>query len=75
MTEQRSPGRPGTAAHPRGGWNPFTHAVEAIRFALHGQLAAASLAIVTGCLVAFFLLAAWGYDPQRGLLKRSGRPG
>lgn len=55
-------------------WNPFTHAVEAIRFALYGQLAPASLAIVAGCLIAFFLLAAWGYDPQRGLLKHSGRP-
>jgi len=55
-------------------WNPFTHAVEAIRFALHGQIAPMSLAIVAGCLVGFFVLAAWGYDPQRGLLKRAGRP-
>jgi ABC-2 type transport system permease protein len=56
-------------------WNPFTHAVEAIRFALHGQLAVHSLAIVVGCLAVFFLLAAWGYDPQRGLLRRTGKPG
>ena len=55
--------------------NPFTHAVEALRFAFYGQLAPTSLAIVAGCLVAFFVIAAWGYDPQRGLLKRSGRPG
>ena len=55
-------------------WNPFTHAVEAIRFALHGQVAVQSLAIVAGCLAAFFLLAAWGYDPQRGLLRRTGKP-
>ncbi|HRP98535.1 MAG TPA: ABC transporter permease, partial [Rhodocyclaceae bacterium] len=54
-------------------WNPFTHAVEAIRFALYGQLAAGSLAIVAGCLAAFFLIAAWGYDPQRGMLRRSAR--
>jgi ABC-2 type transport system permease protein len=44
-------------------FNPFTHAVE-VR----------SLAIVAGCLAAFFLLAAWGYDPQRGLLRRTGKP-
>ncbi|MFN3987452.1 MAG: ABC transporter permease [Rhodocyclaceae bacterium] len=56
-------------------WNPFTHAVEAIRFALYGQVAPLSLAIVAGCLGGFFLLAAWGYDPQRGMLKRSGKPG
>ena len=56
-------------------WNPFTHAVEATRFALHGQVAVQSLAIVAGCLAAFFLLAAWGYDPQRGMLKRTGKPG
>ena len=56
-------------------WNPFTHAVEATRFALHGQVAVQSLAIVAGCLAAFFTLAAWGYDPQRGMLKRTGKPG
>jgi ABC-2 type transport system permease protein len=54
-------------------WNPFTHAVEAIRFALHGQVAAGSLAIVTACLIAFFALAVWGYDPQRGSFRR-GEP-
>lgn len=52
-------------------WNPFTHAVEAIRFALYGQLAAPSLAIVVGCLAVFFTLAVRGYDPQRGMLRRS----
>ena len=55
-------------------WNPFTHAVEAIRFALYGQLAGLSMAIVVGCLVLFFALAAWGYDPQRGIARRSGKP-
>jgi len=55
-------------------WNPFSHAVEAIRFALYGQLAGTSIAVVAGCLVAFFTLAAWGYDPQRGMLKKSGKP-
>jgi ABC-2 type transport system permease protein len=52
-------------------WNPFTHAVESVRFALHGQVAAASLAIVAGCLVLFFALAVWGYNPQRGFMRRS----
>lgn len=56
-------------------WNPFTHAVEAIRFALYGQFSPVSLGVVGGCLVLFFLLAAWGYDPQRGMPGRAGRSG
>ena len=56
-------------------WNPFTHAVEAIRFALYGQFATLSMAIVVGCLALFFALAAWGYDPQRGIARRVGKPG
>jgi len=56
-------------------WNPFTHAVELIRFALYGQFALTSFIIVLVSLIIFFTLAAWGYDPQRGMMKRSGRPG
>ena len=55
-------------------WNPFTHAVETIRFALYGQLATSSAGIVLACLALFFILAIRGYDPQRGLLKRGGKP-
>ncbi len=54
--------------------NPFTHAVEAIRFALYGQFATVSVLVVSGCLVIFFMLASIGYDPQRGILKKAGRP-
>jgi ABC-2 type transport system permease protein len=55
--------------------NPFTHAVEWMRFALYGQDPGAAPWIVLGCLAAFFTLACWGYDPQRGfgqLAKRGG---
>ena len=55
-------------------WNPFTHAVEWLRFALYDQDAGASMWIVLGTLVLCFGLACWGYDPQRGfgqLAKRS----
>ncbi|MFO1350056.1 MAG: ABC transporter permease [Gammaproteobacteria bacterium] len=55
-------------------WNPFTHAVELIRFALYGQFNATSLAVVLVSLLVFFAVAAWGYDPQRGLMRRTGRP-
>ena len=54
--------------------NPFTHAVETIRFALHGELALVPAAVVAGTLAAVFALALWGYDPGRGLRAGGGRP-
>jgi len=56
-------------------WNPFTHAVEWMRFALYGKDAGWSPAIVVATGLVCFALAAWGYDPQRGfgqLAKRGG---
>jgi ABC-2 type transport system permease protein len=53
--------------------NPFTHAVELIRFALYLKLNAAALAAVLGSLVAFFVLAAIGYDPGRGFWAKRGQ--
>ena len=53
-------------------FNPFTHAVEALRYALYGQIAPLSLAVVVISALVFYLVAAAGYDPQRGLVK-SGR--
>jgi ABC-2 type transport system permease protein len=51
-------------------FNPFTHAVEAMRFALYGQAQKDSLLVVAGCAVLFFGVALWGYDPQRGMARR-----
>ncbi len=45
--------------------NPFTHAIELIRFALYGQVNAAALGwtfLATGLFVG---AAIWGYDPSR----------
>lgn len=53
-------------------WNPFTHVVETIRFAMYGQVNMLSWAVVLGGAVAFFCLAWWGYDPQRGWIKQRG---
>ena len=53
-------------------WNPFTHAVELCRFALYGKWNGESLAIVCGCAAVFFALAAIGYDPAKGFLRRRG---
>jgi ABC-2 type transport system permease protein len=51
-------------------FNPFTHAVELIRFAAYGQLNPISLTVVCASALACFLAAVLGYDPQRGLLRR-----
>ncbi|HET9820607.1 MAG TPA: ABC transporter permease [Burkholderiaceae bacterium] len=56
--------------------NPFTHAVEWFRFALYGKDPGLAPWVVIGTLAAAFVLAVWGYDPQRGfgqLAKRGGR--
>ena len=52
-------------------FNPFTHAVELIRFAAYGKLAPISLAVCIGCGVVAFIIATIGYDPQRGFLRRA----
>jgi ABC-2 type transport system permease protein len=52
--------------------NPFTHAVETIRFALHGQIYSSGWLLGLACTGVFFALAVRGYDPQRGWLHRQG---
>ncbi len=52
--------------------NPFTHAVEMMRFASVGQVSPLATGVVLGCTVVFFVLALWGYDPQRGWIKQKG---
>lgn len=47
-------------------FNPFTHAVEWIRFAMYGKDPGLAPWIVLGTLALCFGLACWGYDPQRG---------
>jgi ABC-2 type transport system permease protein len=55
--------------------NPFTHAVELIRFALYGQLEPASLATVVSCTVVFLAAAIFAYNPSKGLMGWRGAPG
>jgi ABC-2 type transport system permease protein len=56
-------------------WNPFTHAVELVRFALYAQVNWLSLAVVAGCTVVFMAGAIYAYDPARGFLARRGEGG
>jgi ABC-2 type transport system permease protein len=55
--------------------NPFTHAVELIRFALYGQIELTSLAIVLGFTTFFLAAAIYAYNPSKGLLGRRGEAG
>jgi len=50
--------------------NPFTHAVELIRFALYGQLEPISAAVLIVTTAIFLTLAVYGYDPAKGLMAR-----
>lgn len=50
--------------------NPFTHAVELIRFALYAEANPQALGWTLAATAAFLALALWGYDPARGLVRR-----
>jgi ABC-2 type transport system permease protein len=50
--------------------NPFTHAVELIRFALHLRFEAVAASVCTAAFVSFLALAVVGYDPGRGFWAR-----
>jgi ABC-2 type transport system permease protein len=53
--------------------NPFTYAVELVRFAAYGRIDWISLGVIAGCTVVAFLLAARGYDPQAGAIRQIKR--
>ena len=53
--------------------NPFTHAVELIRFALYGKVDWLSLSVVCGCTIVFMIAAVLAYDPSRGLTALKGQ--
>lgn len=52
--------------------NPFTQAVEMIRFALYGSVNGTALVWTSLAAAVFLALAIWGYDPARGLVRRKG---
>ncbi|HXO90109.1 MAG TPA: ABC transporter permease, partial [Stellaceae bacterium] len=50
--------------------NPFTHAVELIRFALYGRLEPIAAVVLVATTAIFLTLAVYGYDPAKGLMQR-----
>ena len=53
--------------------NPFTHAVELIRFALYAEMNWQAAGIVAGTRCVFLVAAVWGYTPSHGLGSRPSR--
>lgn len=51
-------------------FNPFTHVVEFIRFALYASLSPIGLGVTALTFVFFAVLAALSYDPRRSMIKR-----
>ncbi|NDG86922.1 MAG: multidrug ABC transporter permease, partial [Gammaproteobacteria bacterium] len=52
------------------GYNPFTAAVELIRFALYGQFNLQAALITLFSLLFFLGMAIWGYNPSKGMMSR-----
>ena len=50
--------------------NPFTYAVESIRFALYLEFNATAFSVAVASLLVFFVLAVLGYDPRKGMIGR-----
>lgn len=52
--------------------NPFTHAVELIRFALYAEFNAAALGWTLLAAAVFAAAALWGYSPEKTGIRRKG---
>lgn len=53
-------------------YNPFSHAVELLRFALYGQFNGTAFLVVLFAFAVFLCASVWGYDPARsGLAKKA----
>ncbi|WP_424988393.1 ABC transporter permease [Microbulbifer sp. S227A] len=54
--------------------NPFTHAVELIRFALYGSVNGMALVWVVLAFAVFMIGSLIGYDPARGMVRKGRGP-
>ncbi|RMF34031.1 MAG: multidrug ABC transporter permease [Alphaproteobacteria bacterium] len=52
--------------------NPFTQAIEMVRFALYLQLNLPATGWSILATAVFLAMALWGYDPARGMMQRKG---
>ena len=56
-------------------FNPFTYAVEVIRFALYLQMNWPAFLVTVACTATFMALAIFAYNPSKGMIARRGGPG
>ncbi|MBT3812492.1 MAG: ABC transporter permease [Gammaproteobacteria bacterium] len=54
-------------------YNPFSQAVEFLRFALYAQLNEQAFVYTAAAFMLFLILAIIGYNPSKGMMKRKGR--
>ena len=54
-------------------YNPFSQAVEFLRFALYGQFNQEAFLYTSATFAVFLILAIIGYNPSKGMMKRKGR--
>jgi ABC-2 type transport system permease protein len=52
--------------------NPFSHAVELVRFALYERFNPLALAVCAGLTLLFSLLAVLTFNPQHAALRKTG---
>ncbi|MCK4493770.1 MAG: ABC transporter permease [Methylococcales bacterium] len=53
-------------------YNPFSQAVELIRFALYGQFNQYAFWVTLGAFILFMLMAIVGYNPSKGMMVKKG---
>ncbi|AAU92413.1 MULTISPECIES: ABC transporter permease [Methylococcus] len=53
-------------------WNPFSQAVELIRFALYGRFNGVACGYTAGATALFLAAAIVGYNPSKGMMQRKG---
>ncbi|ORU91963.1 MAG: multidrug ABC transporter permease [Cycloclasticus sp. symbiont of Bathymodiolus heckerae] len=58
--------------HTLASYNPFSQAVELIRFALYGQFNLHAFVYTLAAFVVFMAVAVWGYNPSKGMMVKKG---
>ncbi|MGB1702739.1 MAG: ABC transporter permease, partial [Cycloclasticus sp.] len=53
-------------------YNPFSQAVELLRFALYGQFNLYAFSYTFMAFMVFMALAVWGYNPSKGMMVKKG---
>jgi len=58
--------------HNLASFNPFSQAVELIRFALYGEFNHYAFLYTLCAFIIFILVAFWGYNPSKGMMTKKG---